>query len=102
MAEEHDMAKGYWIAHMSINHPEDYPNYVETAKTAFQKYGAKFLVRGGRYEAAEGDGRPRNVIIEFESFEQALACYRSPEYQEAVKIRQRAAEGEIMIVEGVD
>jgi uncharacterized protein (DUF1330 family) len=96
MAEEHDMAKGYWIAHMSINHPE------ETAKTAFQKYGAKFLVRGGRYEAAEGDGRPRNVIIEFESFEQALACYRSPEYQEAVKIRQRAAEGEIMIVEGVD
>ena len=95
------MPKGYWIAHVSVNNPEDYPNYVETAKAAFKKYGARFLARGGRYEGVEGDARPRNVIIEFDSYEQALACYRSPEYQEAVKFRRRAADGEVIIVEGV-
>ena len=94
------MPKGYWIAHVTVNDPQDYPNYVKAAKPAFEKYNARFLVRGGRYDAVEGDGRPRNVIIEFESFDQALACYNSPEYQVAVAIRQRCAEGEIVIVEG--
>jgi uncharacterized protein (DUF1330 family) len=50
----------------------------------------------------EGEGRARNVIIEFDSFERAVACYRSPEYQAAVAIRQRCADGEIVVVEGAE
>ena len=50
----------------------------------------------------EGEARPRNVIIEFDSFEKALACYRSPEYQPAVAIRQHCADGEILLIEGAD
>ncbi len=96
------MPKGYWIARVTVNNRDEYPNYVETAKPAFAKYGARFLVRGGRYDAVEGDGRPRNVVIEFDSFEQALACYHSPEYQAAAAIRQGCAEGEIIVVEGAD
>jgi uncharacterized protein (DUF1330 family) len=96
------MPKGYWIARITVNDPHDYPKYVEAAKPAFEKYKARFLARGGRYDSAEGDGRPRNVLIEFESFDQAAACYNSPEYQAAAAIRQRCAEGEIVIVEGVE
>jgi uncharacterized protein (DUF1330 family) len=100
-AGEGIMAKGYWIARITVNKPEDYPKYVEAAKPAFEKYGAKFLARGGRHESVEGDARARNVIIEFESFDQALACYNSPEYKIAIGIRQGIADGDIVIVEGV-
>jgi uncharacterized protein (DUF1330 family) len=50
----------------------------------------------------EGEGRPRNVVIEFASFDDALACYNSPEYQAAAKIRQACAIGEIIVIEGHD
>ena len=59
------MAKGYWIAHVDVNDPEGYKDYVAAAKIAFDKYGANFLARGGAYEAPEGKGRARNVVIEF-------------------------------------
>lgn len=96
------MAKGYWIARVTVNDAENYPQYVRAGAAAFQKYGARFIVRAGRYEAVEGEGRPRNVVIEFDSFEQALACYRSPEYQAAAVIRQRYADAEIVVVEGAE
>jgi uncharacterized protein (DUF1330 family) len=100
--KEKRMAKGYWIAHVTVNDADMYPEYISTAAPAMQKYGARFLARAGRYQAMEGEGRPRNVIIEFDSFEQAVACYRSPEYQAAVAIRQRYADAEIVIVEGAE
>lgn len=96
------MAKGYWIALITVNNADMYPEYVRTATPAFQKYGARFLARGGRHEALEGKAPPRNVVIEFDSFERAVACYRSPEYQAAAAIRQRCADGDIIVVEGVE
>lgn len=96
------MPKGYWIARVTVNNADEYPKYVAAAKVAFEKYGAHFLARGGRCEAVEGPGRPRNVIIAFDSFEKAVECYHSPEYQRAAAIRQSCADGEIMVVEGVE
>ena len=96
------MAKGYWIARVSVKNPEGYPDYVAAAKPAFEKYGARFLARGGRYERMEGEARERNVIIEFEDFDTAVACYRSPEYQAAAAIRQANAEADLLILEGAD
>ena len=95
------MAKGYWIARVDVNDPDRYPDYVATAKPAFERYEAKFLVRGGKYDAVEGPARERHVVIEFESYEMALACYNSPEYQAAAKLRQAYADSEVLIVEGV-
>ena len=95
------MAKGYWIARVDVKDAEEYKKYVEGTAVAFQKYGAKFLARGGRSEAVEGVGRARNVVIEFESLERAVECFRSPEYQRARAFRVPAADGEIVIVEGV-
>ncbi|MCK7615308.1 DUF1330 domain-containing protein [Roseibium sediminicola] len=95
------MSKGYWIARVDVRDADGYPAYVETAKPAFERFGANFLARGGKTNAIEGPGRARNVIIEFPSFQHAVDCYNSPEYQEAVKIRQQVADGEIVIVEGI-
>ncbi|MBN9553497.1 MAG: DUF1330 domain-containing protein [Alphaproteobacteria bacterium] len=94
------MAKGYWIARIDVADAESYKAYVAAATPAYQKYGAKFLVRGGRCEAVEGPGRARNVVVEFESYDIALACYRSPEYQAAAEFRRKASMGEILVVEG--
>lgn len=94
-------AKGYWIARVSIRDPQRYPEYVAAAKPAFERFGAKFIVRGGAHEAMEGPARERNVVIEFADVATAKACYLSPEYQIAKGIRQQVADGEIVIVEGV-
>jgi uncharacterized protein (DUF1330 family) len=94
------MKKGYWMVSVNITDPENYPQYIAANKAAFDKYGAKFLARGGRFESPEGPTGSRNVIIEFESFEQALACYRSPEYQEALKLRLAYSTAHAVIVEG--
>lgn len=94
------MPKAYWIAHVDVRDPDRYKDYVATARPAFERYGARFLARGGAYEAMEGTGRGRNVVIEFPSFEAARDCYNSPEYQEAKAIRQSVAEADMVIVEG--
>ena len=96
------MAKGYWIAHVDVRDPENYKDYVAAAKPAFEKYGARFLARGGAFEAPEGKGRARNVVIEFPSLKDAQACYHSREYQAARAIRQKVAEAELVLVEGVE
>ena len=48
------MAKGYWVAHVDVHDPEGYKGYVEAARAPFQKYGARFLARGGSFEGLEG------------------------------------------------
>ena len=60
------------------------------------------MVRGGKYECPEGNSRTRNVVIEFPDYAAAVACYRSPEYQQNMKIRQANALADLIIVEGYD
>jgi uncharacterized protein (DUF1330 family) len=68
----------------------------------FKKYGAKFLVRGGRFVGREGSTRTRNVVLEFKDYDTALACYNSPEYARLVAIRSPHSEGDLVIIEGYD
>ena len=82
--------------------PEVYKEYVRLNGAAFAKYGAKFLVRGGTAEMRAGDLNPRHVVIEFASFAVAKACYDSPEYQAALKVRDRASVADMVLVEGYD
>ena len=96
------MAKGYWIVHIDVKDANNYPQYIAADAKAFERFDARFLVRGGQYKAVEGPARSRHVVIEFASFEQALACYNSPEYQAAAKLRQAYAASEVLIVEGQD
>ena len=96
------MPKGYWIARLDVIDAETYKTYVNATAEAFAKYGAKFLTRGGPFTALEGQNRSRNVVLEFESVESALACYRSPEYQRAFEIRKGVAVADIVIMAGYD
>ena len=96
------MAKAYWIAHVEVSDPEAYKAYVAANAAAFAKYGARFLVRAGKHEVAEGASKSRQVVIEFKDYETALACYRSPEYQAAMAKRAGAAVADLVVVEGYD
>jgi uncharacterized protein (DUF1330 family) len=95
------MPRGYLIGRISVYDPEGYKAYAAGATAAIAQYGGKVLARGGRTEIVEGEGRMRNVIIEFESFEQALTYYHSPEYLAARKLRWPISVGDFVIVEGV-
>ncbi len=96
------MPKGYWIARIDVSDPETYKTYISGAAAAFERYGAKHLVRGGAFTPAQGQARTRNVVIEFPSYQAALDCHHSKEYQEARAYRVAAAAAEIVIVEGVE
>jgi len=95
--------KGYWIAHVNVTNPERYKDYMAANAAPLKKYGARFLVRNGESQVPKGGlaGR-RHVVIEFDSYAIAKACYESPEYQAAAKIRDEASTADIVIIEGYD
>jgi uncharacterized protein (DUF1330 family) len=96
------MAKGYWIARVDVRDDAVYAKYRDANAIAFKKYGAKFIIRGGKFENPEGSSRARNVVIEFPSYQAALDCWNSPEYKHAISIRAPISEGDIVIIEGYD
>jgi len=96
--------KGYWIAHVNITDPERYKDYVAANAAPLKKYGARFIVRNGQSEVTRGElaGR-RHVVIEFDSYAQALACFESAEYQAAAEYLKRSTKIiEFVIVEGTE
>lgn len=92
----------YWIVQIEVADPKAYEEYRKRSPAAVQKYGGRFIARGGRTEILEGDQiYPRLVIVEFPTFQQAVACYNSPEYKEAMSFRAGSANARIVAVEGV-
>jgi uncharacterized protein (DUF1330 family) len=96
------MAKGYWIARIDVTDPDGYQAYIKANAEPFRKFGARFMIRGGRFEAPEGTPLPRNVVLEFADYATAVACYHSPEYQAAKALRVGASVGDLVIIEGYD
>lgn len=96
------MPKGYWIGRVDVHDLEEYKKYIAANAVAFEKYGARFLIRGGAFELREGQARSRNVVIEFPSYQAAKDCYDSPEYQAAKAFRLPVSEGDIVIIEGYE
>jgi uncharacterized protein (DUF1330 family) len=93
-------AKGYWIAHIDVTDAEGYKPYMIADQEPFGQFGARYLVRAGRQEVPEGTPRSRTVVLEFPSFDAALACYHSPGYQAAKKLRDGKADFDLVVVEG--
>jgi uncharacterized protein (DUF1330 family) len=96
------MSKGYWIVRVDITDQDQYKVYVAANAEPFKKYGARFVVRSGRYESVEGTSRARNVVIEFPSYQAALDCWKSPEYQRAMQLRLPVSTADLIIIEGYE
>jgi uncharacterized protein (DUF1330 family) len=95
----------YWVARSKINNPVEYKKYTDRVPEIIARFGGKVLARGGRYQIMEGPGKfHRFVVIEFPSLEKGVACFNSPEYQDAAAFRRRNGAGEVetVMVEGGD
>lgn len=88
-----------WIAHVEVTDAEAYGEYAKRATVAIAAHGGVFLARAGRYVQLEGRDRARNVVARFPSLEAAVACYNSPEYQDALSYAKDAAERDLVVVE---
>ena len=96
------MPKGYWIAQLDVSNPDPFKDYAAGATDAVKKHGGRYLARGGKVEVLEGPARARNVVIEFPSFQAAVDCWNSPEYQAAKKHRDGNCVAQFLVVEGME
>lgn len=94
------MPKGYWIVRVDVTDQEQFKTYAAANAESLKKYGARFLVRAGNFTAPEGTTRARNTVVEFPSYQAALDCWNSPEYQAAIKLRLPASTIDLVIIEG--
>jgi len=96
------MAIGYWIANVDVRNADGYKEYVAALPDILRKFGGRYVTRGGKTEVVEGKNRSRVVVLEFPSYEAAMACYRSPEYAKAITLRQANADADLIVIEGYD
>ncbi len=93
----------YVIVGVEVVDPEPYREYQRQVPATLERYGGRFVVRGGAFETLEGDWRPRRIVVmEFPSVERAKAWHASPEYRAILPIRERHARTHFLtVVEGV-
>lgn len=94
----------YWVARAKVNNPEEYKRYTDLVPDIIRKFNGKVMARGGRFVSLEEPQKfDRHIVIEFPTFDEAVACHQSAEYQEARKFRLGGVgENELVIVEGGD
>jgi uncharacterized protein (DUF1330 family) len=96
------MPKGYWIVGVDIADQEKYKAYVAANAEPLRRYGGRFLVRGGRFEGLEGGSRSRNAVVEFPSYQAAIDCWKSPEYQRPISLRKDVSTIDLIVSEGYE
>src|SRR6187200_937 len=104
-ASEDITMPAYWVARSKINDPVEYKKYTDLVPAIIAKHGGKVLARGGRHEILEGPHKfHRFVVIEFPTFEQGVACFKSDEYNKAAAFRRGGGAGEVetIMVDGGD
>jgi uncharacterized protein (DUF1330 family) len=91
----------YVFAAIQVQDAQVYEEYKRLVPATVERYGGRYLVRGGRCESVEGGLRPgRVILLEFPTYEDAERWYRSPEYAAVKGLRQSAAETDLLIMEG--
>ena len=92
----------YFIVEIDIQDPAGFEEYRRQVPATIERYGGRYLVRGGQHETIEGDWRPKRIVVlEFPTVEQAKRWYDSEEYRRLKPLRLRTARGHIVLVEGV-
>ena len=97
------MKKGYWVvAYRAISDESAVKAYAALAVPAIQAFSGRFLTAGtSQVKAHEAGLRLRTVVVEFDSYDTALAVYESEAYQKALQALGSGAERDHRIVEGV-
>jgi uncharacterized protein (DUF1330 family) len=94
--------KAYVLVQVDVTNPQQYSEYTKLSPGIIEKFGGRFLARGGRTTTLEGTAaRGRVVVVEFPSYERAQEFYASAEYQAAKKVRAGAATAQFVVVEGL-
>jgi uncharacterized protein (DUF1330 family) len=75
--------------------------YSELAEDAIIAAGGRFLAKGGKVVAKENGIVQRTVLIEFDSFDAAVAAYESEGYQKALDALAGGADRDIRLFEGI-
>ena len=96
------MARGYWIGRIDVHDEAGFRPYAAANPAIIKKFGGRYVIRSGKFESVEGQCRSHNVVIEFPDYATAMACYRSPEYQENIKRRQPHSIADIVVIEGYE
>ncbi|MFS8036024.1 DUF1330 domain-containing protein [Xanthobacter sp. AM11] len=94
------MAKGYWFLNLDVVNPVDYITYRNANQRYVDDHHLRFVVRGGDFEQLEGIKRHRNVLVEMDSFDAAVATYDAPDYQAVRALRRSTAVADLAVVEG--
>ena len=95
------MKKGYWISlYLKVDNQENLKKYAETVTPIIKSYGGVALVRGGKYQTFDGDNFTRTVIWEFPSYDIAMECHNSKEYQNGWSLAKETTKRHMQIVEG--
>jgi len=91
----------YVIGEIEVTDPKVYDEYRKQVLATVEKHGGRFMARGGKAEQLEGGWTPKRIVVlEFPSYAQALAWYRSPEYTPLIRLRQSGSRGKLILVEG--
>tara|TARA_B110000967_G_C18290505_1_gene273571 strand:+ start:166 stop:465 length:300 start_codon:yes stop_codon:yes gene_type:complete len=95
------MKKGYWISlYIKIVNQENLKKYAETVTPIIKSYGGVPLVRGGKYQFYNGDEFIRTVVWEFPSYEKAIECHNSKEYQAGWSLAKDTTKRHMQVIEG--
>ena len=95
------MKKGYWISlYFKVENQENLKKYAETVTPIIKSFGGKPLIRGGQHKTYEGDDFIRTVVWEFPSYEKAIECHNSEEYQAGWSLAKNTTKRHMQIVEG--
>ncbi len=93
----------YLIVRAKVTDMAQYQKYMKLTPAIVEKYGGKFIIRGGEKLVLEGPDSPeRIVMLKFDSIEAARLMYNSPEYQAAIKVRQGAAQASFIVMQGLE
>ena len=95
------LKSAYILLDTKINDPIAFEDYKAAAKPIVEKFGGKYLIRGGAFDIVEGEWpAERTTVVEFENFEKAKEFYNSLEYNEAKNVRQKSADTDFILIEG--
>ena len=92
----------YVIAHIDVKDPVRYEDYKKMSPVSIQKYGGRFIARGGKCEVLEGAWQPKRIVLlEFPTVERAREWWASDDYRPARDLRQATSTGDMIVVEGL-